>query len=226
MARVLITGAARGIGHALAAELIKRGHNIIATVRNDADAQALKSTFGAKIDVLVFDVTDHKAIKKAASSVEGAIDVLVNSAGVIGPEKQSTLDMDFAGFAKTLEINTLAPLMMCQAFLPHIKQSKRPGIITISSQMGKMAYQVSDRIAYRASKSAVNKVMQGLATDLREINIPVQLVHPGWVRTDMGGQGADISVDESVSGIADLVENIDMSKTGTFVAYDGSTMEW
>jgi NAD(P)-dependent dehydrogenase (short-subunit alcohol dehydrogenase family) len=226
MARVLITGAARGIGLALADELVKRGHEIIGTVRSDADAEAMKARFGDNIHVLTFDVTDQKAILEAANRLEGSIDILVNNAGIIGPEKQSTLDMDFDGFAKTLQINTLAPLMVCQAFLPHLRKSTNPGILTISSQMGKMAYQVSDRIAYRASKSAVNKVMQGLATDLLASGIPVQLVHPGWVRTDMGGQGADISVEESASGIADLVENINIAKSGTFVAYDGSPMDW
>ncbi|KPB01723.1 SDR family oxidoreductase [Ahrensia marina] len=226
MARVLITGVARGIGLALADELVKRGHEIVGTVRSDADAEAMKTKFGDNIHVLTFDVTDQKAILEAANRLEGSIDILVNNAGIIGPEKQSTLDMDFDGFAKTLQINTLAPLMVCQAFLPHLRKSTNPGILTISSQMGKMAYQVSDRIAYRASKSAVNKVMQGLATDLLASGIPVQLVHPGWVRTDMGGQGADISVEESASGIADLVENINIAKSGTFVAYDGSPMDW
>lgn len=226
MARVLITGVARGIGLALATELLKRGHEIIGTVRSDADAQSLKTKFGDKIHLLKFDVTDQTAILEAANKLERGIDILVNNAGTIGPERQSTLDMDFEGFAKTLAINTLAPLMIAQAFRPHLRKSTNPGIITISSQMGKMAYQKSDRIAYRASKSAVNKVMQGLATDLVASGIPVQLVHPGWVRTDMGGQGADISVEESASGIADLVENINMAKSGTFVAYDGTPMDW
>lgn len=226
MARVLITGAGRGIGRALVRELIARGHTIVATVRNKTDAGDLNTEFGDKVETLVFDVTDEYAVREAASSLTGPLDFLVNNAGTIGPERQSTLDMDFAGFAQTLSINTIAPLMVSQAFLPLIKKSNRPGIITISSQMGKMAYKKSDRIAYRASKSAVNKVMQGLATDLMSTGIPVQLVHPGWVRSEMGGPGADISVEESAGGIAGLVENLDMSKSGTFVAYDGTPMDW
>lgn len=226
MLTVLITGAGRGIGKALTDELIARRHFVVGTLRNELDAQALRQAHGEKISVLEFDVTDESAIQAAAKSHSKPIDVLVNNAGIIGPDRQSTLDMDFAGFAQTLNINTIAPLMIAQAFLPNLRKAKKAGIITISSQMGMLNYQKSDRIAYRASKAAVNKVMQGLATDLRAENIAVQLVHPGWVQSDMGGAEADITVEESAKGIANLVEGLDMKATGTFVDYDGSPRDW
>lgn len=190
MAHFLITGAARGIGHALASEALARGHDVTVSVRADADMSRVPE--GA--DTIVFDVLDGAAVAAAAAEVDRPVDILINNAGIIGPARQSTLDMDFDGFAETLSVNTLAPLRVSQAFLPHLRRSDRPRIVTVSSAMGRMSYQKSDRIAYRASKAAVNKVMQGLATDLRADGVAVQCVHPGWVRTDMGGPEADIDV--------------------------------
>ena len=134
--------------------------------------------------------------------------------------------MDFDGFAKTLAVNTLAPLAVSQAFLPHLKRSSSPRILTVSSGMGRMSYAKSDRIAYRASKAAVNKVMQGLATDLEPMGIAVVMLHPGLVRTDMGGAGADIAPAESAAGILAVAEGLTLEGTGQFLNWDGSTVEW
>ncbi|MEO1749162.1 MAG: SDR family NAD(P)-dependent oxidoreductase, partial [Pseudomonadota bacterium] len=172
------------------------------------------------------DVTDRGALAKVASEFKGTIDVLVNNAGVIGPQRQSTLDMDFDGFTETLQINTIAPLAVTQAFLPHLKKSTEPKLIMISSQMGRLAYQKSDRIAYRASKAALNKVMQALATDMFASGVAVQSLDPGWARTDMGGPDADVSPQESATGLMDRIEELSMAKTGTFVNYAGETIDW
>ena len=165
-------------------------------------------------------------MRAAAAGIGEPIDILINNAGIIGPKRQSTLDMDFDGFAQTLAVNTLAPLAVAQAFLPQLKRSAAPRILTISSQMGRMSYAKSDRIAYRASKAAVNKVMQGLATDLKPMAVAVALVHPGWVRTDMGGATADIDPSESASGILTLAEGLTLEGTGQFYNWDGSIAEW
>lgn len=145
---------------------------------------------------------------------------------VVGPDRQASLDMDFEGFADTLDVNVLGPLRVTQAFMPHLRRSDEAKILTVSSQMGMMNNQRSDRFVYRASKAAVNKVMQGLATDLHASAIAVLLVHPGWVRTEMGGQGADISPKRSAMGILDRAEELTMGQSGTFVSYDGSPMKW
>lgn len=222
MAHILITGGARGIGHAIAVEALGRGHKVAVSVRSQADLSAVPDGAGG----LVFDVRDGAAVDEAAASFDGPLDVLINNAGIIGPARQSTLDMDFDGFAETLLVNTLAPLRVTQAFLPSLRRGERPRILTVSSAMGSLSYQKSDRIAYRASKAAVNKVMQGLATDLRAEGIAVQCIHPGWVRTDMGGPQADIDAAESARGIVDRAETLAMVDTGTFVNYDGTAIDW
>lgn len=222
MARILVTGAARGIGAELIREGRARGHDMIGTVRREADGDKLPEG----TSVMVFDVTDHAAVSAAASAFDGGLDVLINNAGVIGPDRQSTLDMDFDGFTQTLAINTIAPLMVTQAFLPHMRKSDHPRVVMISSQMGRLAYKKSDRIAYRASKAALNKVMQGLATDLMARGIAVQSLHPGWARTDMGGKDADISPQDSARGLLDRVESLTMAQTGTFMNHAGETVPW
>jgi NAD(P)-dependent dehydrogenase (short-subunit alcohol dehydrogenase family) len=226
MTAILITGAARGIGMALCADALRRGWAVIGSVRDAAAAKALEAEFGAQFQALVFDVTDAAAIARAAASLDRPIDVLINNAGIIGPDRQSALDMDFDGFAQTLAVNVLAPLRIAQAFLPHLRRSGRPRLMTISSGMGSMSYASSDHLAYRASKAAVNKVTQGLATDLRRFGIAVASLHPGWVRTDMGGRGADIEAGESARGILDIAEKLDLAGTGNFLRYDGSQMAW
>jgi NAD(P)-dependent dehydrogenase (short-subunit alcohol dehydrogenase family) len=223
---ILITGVGRGIGNALAKTALQRGWSVIGSVRDVQEAKILEARFGNRFQTLVFDVTDGNTITKAAEALDIPIDIVINNAGIIGPKRQSTLDMDFDGFAETLAVNVLAPLRVSQAYLPHLKRSSHPRLITISSNMGTMSYAKSDQIAYRASKTAVNKVMQGLATDLKSMGIAVACVHPGWVRTDMGGKHADIDVAESASGIIDIAERLDIAKTGKFLNYDGTSLAW
>ncbi len=236
MTTILITGTNRGIGLELAKQALAMGWKVYGSVRSEADAIRLAGDLGVPVGAtdqtdasfvpMVFDVTDHEAVRSAAVRIEGVIDIVINNAGIIGPDRQSTLDMDFDGFARTLSVNTIAPLNVAQAFLPHLRRSERPRLITISSGMGSMSYQKSDRIAYRASKAAVNKVCQGLATDLRAENIAVIAMHPGWVRTDMGGSSADISAQESACGILAVADSLTMEQSGSFINHDGTRMDW
>ena len=226
MTTILITGAARGIGRALCEDALRRGWSVIGSVRDAETAKALEAELGPRFQALVFDVTDAAAVAKAAASLDRPIDILINNAGIIGPDRQSALDMDFVGFAEALAVNVLAPLRIAQMFLPHLKRGDRPRLLTISSNMGSMSRAGSDHLAYRASKAAVNKVSQGLATDLRRFGIAVAAIHPGWVRTDMGGRGADIEAAESAKGILDIAERLELAGTGKFLRYDGAEMEW
>lgn len=224
MARYLITGGGRGIGAQLARLALDAGHEVLVTVRAGEAPAGTTAISGV-------DLSQPETVSRIADHLGGRpLDVLINNAGVIGPARQSTLDMDFAGFARTLEINTLGPLRVAQAVLPNLRAAaRRDGlarILTITSQMGRMSHAKSDKIAYRASKAAVNKVMQGLATDLTAEKIAVLLVHPGWVRTDMGGAGADIDAADSAVGILRLAETLTMEATGTFVDHRGVALDW
>lgn len=223
MGTTLITGIGRGIGQELARALLMRGDRVIGTLRDPKQATAEWAEFigSGHLKLLRLDVRDEASIAEAAQSLDEPVDVLVNNAGIIGPERQSTLDMDFEGFLETLKVNTLGPLRIVQAFLPQLRHSPNPKIVTISSRMGSLSYAKSDRIAYRASKAAVNKIVQGLSTDLREEGIVVVSVHPGWVRTDMGGSEADISVRESAAGLLALINQLTIEQTGGFFDWQG-----
>ncbi|GKY86524.1 SDR family NAD(P)-dependent oxidoreductase [Sinisalibacter aestuarii] len=206
--RLLVTGSNRGIGAHLVAEARAQGHEVLGLTRPGRGGE------------LEADVTDHAALHALAVNA-GPLDGLVNNAGIIGPARQSTLDMDFEGFRETLEVNTLAPLAVAQAFLPNLRAGHRARIVSISSQMAWMGYRKSDRIAYRASKVALNKLMQGLATDLAPEGIAVAVVDPGWVRTDMGGSEAEDDPRFVARGVLDIVTNLTMEDTGRFLHFTG-----
>lgn len=221
MTTVLITGANRGIGLELARAALKRGWMVYGSARTDNDCKQMADELGDGFTALKFDVTDHAAVGTTLAGIEGPVDILINNAGIIGAKPQSPLEMDFAGFAKTLEVNTLAPLAVAQQALPLLRKAASPRILTISSQMSWMGYAEPDRIAYRASKTAVNKVMQGLSTELVPDGIAVCVIDPGWVQTDMGGAAADNPPDLVARGIIDIADRLDMSGTGKFFKWSG-----
>lgn len=224
MATIVITGANRGIGLELARQYTREGHEVIRMMRGIDKADPL---FGTTI---ALDVTSDESVAKAAAAALGGkpIDLLIANAGVIGPDaaSQSATVMDFAGFAATLDANVLGPLRVIQALLPNLRAAKDAKVAVVSSRMGSMAYAKSDHVAYRASKAAVNKVVQCLATDLAEEGIAVASLHPGWVRTDMGGAGADIDVETSATGLRAVLAGLNLGNTGRFWAYDGEVLTW
>lgn len=217
----LITASNRGIGFELARAALAKGWTVYGSVRTEALAKETAARLDGDYRPLVFDVTDPALVHATAASLDDALDLLVNNAGIIGPERQSPLDMDFDGFAETLKVNTLAPLAVTQAFLPQLRKSPKGRILTISSQMSWMGYRKPDKLAYRASKAAVNKVMQGLATELEPSNIPVALIDPGWVRTDMGGPAADNDPVAVAAGILNIAERLTLADTGKFFKWTG-----
>jgi NAD(P)-dependent dehydrogenase (short-subunit alcohol dehydrogenase family) len=229
MAVVLVTGANRGIGLALTQAYSSRRDKVFATVRRSSDRSQLDAMAEAArgwIDVIEMDVGDPSDIARTRRRLESEpIDVLINNAGIAGPENQSALDMDFDGLMETLAINTIAPLRVANAFLPNVKAAKGK-IITLSSQMGSMQSASSDSLAYRVSKAAVNKLMRGLATELKPMGIPVLTVHPGWVKTEMGGDGAQLTPEQSAAGLLKLIDGLTLSSTGKFLAWNGKELAW
>lgn len=230
MSTVLVTGANRGIGLALVTAWAEQGDDVIATVRSPDSLHDLATVIErlpGRIEVHRLEVTDPASIAALAERLAGRpIDVLINNAGVMGPERQSSLDMDHAGWLEVLKVNTIAPLAVAQALLPNLRLVERAKILTISSGMGSLANAKSDHVAYRSSKAAVNKVMQCLGTDLAAEGIAVAVCHPGWVRTDMGGAGADISPEMSAAGIQRIVDRMTLVHAPVFHVWDGGVLPW
>lgn len=210
---VFITGCGRGIGAALTRDALTRGWQVSGTIRDHSDP------FAGAATLYQVEMADPAAIATQLRNVVGPIDILINNAGVIGPDRQSTLDMDFEGFAETMAINVFAPLAVTQALIPRMSTGAR--VLALSSQMAWMGYAKSDRIAYRASKSALNKLFQGLATDLAPQGIAVGLIDPGWVQTDMGGSEAALRPEVVAQGILDLATTLTLDGSGKFYRYTG-----
>ncbi len=229
MANWLVTGANRGIGLGVSELLLARGDHVFAACRDPEGAtglHGLKARHADRLTLVSLDVTSPDSVTQAAGAVEAPIHVLLNNAGIYGPrDRQGALDMDFDAWEEVLRVNVLAPLRVSQAFLPQVERG-RGKIVTISSQMGSLAGSSGGSLAYRSSKAAVNKAMLGLAEAVRPMGIPVAVMHPGWVRTDMGGAGATLSVADSAAGIIRTIDGLDMRRTGSFLNYDGSTIPW
>ncbi len=231
METVLITGANRGIGLELASRYAAAGSRVLACCRDPAQADKLQSLAQSQNGVAVYGVkvSDGKSIAALAADIRSApIDVLINNAGMPGPapDKQSLAKMDYDGWAETFAVNTMAPLRMLQAFRDNLKAGTNPRAVTITSQMGALALNMPVMFAYCSSKAAVNKVMRMASVELANDGITVGLIHPGWVRTDMGGAGADISVEESATGIMSVIANLTLETTGSFKKWNGEEHAW
>ena len=230
MATVLVTGANRGIGLELVRQCAARGDHVIAACRDPAGAGELAQLArdsNGRVEIHALDVTSDESVKALGTATgRRSIDILVNNAGIIGPGG-TALQTDLGGFAQTLAVNTIAPLRMAQAFAENLRAATPPGkLATITSQMGSLATASLDRIAYRASKAAVNMAMQGVAAEMRSSGVAVILLHPGWVRTDMGGAGADISPQHSAAGILNQIDRLALAETGCFLDYSGRRLPW
>ena len=231
MQRIVVTGANRGIGFALTKQYAaSENSEIHACCRNPVKAKALQtlsSECRAHLVIHPLDVKDETTIRHLALELEALpIDLLINNAGIFGPKQQSAFDMDYVGWAETFAVNSMGPLQVAQHLMPSLRLSKEAKVVTISSQMGSLSRSSTGAYAYRSSKAAVNKVMQVLAEELRNEEIIVTLIHPGWVRTEMGGNNADISVDESANGICRVIRHLTMEQSGRFLQWDGSEHPW
>ncbi|MGX5737112.1 SDR family oxidoreductase [Bosea thiooxidans] len=226
----MITGANRGIGLAITTELLRRGDHVIAAAR-DPEAKTLTELAAAhpgQLTPLALDVTSDASVAAAKDALAGrAIDVLLNNAGVYGPrDRQSGLDVDFDAWREVFEVNVYAPLRVAQAFLPNVEAGQGRKIATISSRMGSLARNPPGEIIYRSSKTAVNMAMVVFGNAVRERNVSVLLFHPGWVQTDMGGGGADITPAESAGGLIRTIDASGMAETNSFRDYTGDKIAW
>ena len=231
MMTVLITGANRGLGLEFASQYAAAGERVFAACRSPAAADALRNMqkkAAGNLSILEMDVTDLENIRDAAARLQQfAIDVLINSAGVAGTPGQTAGNVDYKSWAHVLDVNALGPMRVLESFIEHIARSEKKLVITITSAMGSLADNKSGgSIAYRSSKAAANMAMRSAAVDLAPRGISCVLVHPGWVRTDMGGPKAPLSPQESVKAMRQLIDTLGAKNSGHFYGYDGREYPW
>lgn len=230
MNTVLVTGANRGIGFELARQYAADGWQVLAACRSPGTAQALqqlaRDTPG-KLSLVEIEVTDAHSIKRSAEGDRGPIDVLINCAGVIGRPEQSTGSIDYEDFRHVLDVNVLGPARVTEAFAGRVAQSSRRTIVTITSGMGSLADNTSGGyVPYRTSKAAVNMVMRCAAIDLARRGIVCIVINPGWVKTDMGGAGATLTPEKSVTAMRRVIDKLGPRDSGKFFNYDGREYPW
>ncbi len=226
MPTVMITGANRGLGLEFARQYAADGWQVIAACRDPAQAGELGG-LGKAVEIVALEVTDFSAIAQLGERLKGRIiDVLINNAGVIGTERNiGQLDGD--RWMTTLCIDTVAPLLIAQSLLANLRAGKDKKAIFITSRMGSIADNTSGRYYdYRAAKAGLNAAVKSFAIDTAGDRIIAAVIHPGWVQTDMGGPGAAITVDQSVTGMLRELDALTLADTGTFRNWRGGQYPW
>lgn len=223
---ILIVGASRGLGLGLVAEHLKRGFDVIATVRKPADEAPLKALHGAeRLTVLQADVTSDADIARLASEVPADLDVVFINAGIIGPK--SVVDASTAELDNAMQTNVFGPIRLAHALVGKVRE--KTGVLALmSSRMGSIGEQSSGHSdVYRATKAAQNSLARSLwLLKAQERGVTVLSIHPGWVKTDMGGANADIDVETSVTGMTDQLAAHAGAKVHKFVDYSGREIAW
>lgn len=222
MKTALITGANRGIGLELVRQLGDRGYRVIAVCRNTSpDLNAL--------DVQVeegIDVTDGDSLAELAERLRGTrLDLLVNNAGLLRSSSLETLEDDLEAFRQQFEVNSLAPLRVTRALLNHLNDGGK--VVIITSRMGSIADNTSGgAYAYRMSKTAVNMGGVSLAHDLKDREIAVGLLHPGYVKTRMTGNTGHVDPAEAAAGLVERIDELSMDNTACFRHANGEDLPW
>lgn len=227
METVLITGASRGIGLELSRQYAVRGDKVVATFRGTPSAALQSIANESNLVMCELEVTDADSIATLAETLANeTLDIVINNAGIIGPERQNFKTINADEWLATFAVNTIAPFMLSRALLDNLRHADNPRLITVSSSMGALNEPGVGMYAYRSSKAALNKVMQLLAVELNRFEITVCPIDPGWVKTDMGGPQAALAVEESVAGIIKVISSLSFSDSGKFFTWEGEVRTW
>jgi len=217
---ILITGAGRGLGLELARQYAQDGWRVIGTVR-DGDLRKI----GAESFKL--DVTDFPEVQKLGTKLKGEpLDILFCNAGIIGKRGMALGSFDYADWEKILRVNLLGAAAVIEALVDNVAASERKIIAVMSSRLGSIAETSGVTLPYSTSKAALNLLAKALAETLRPRGIVVAALSPGWVKTDMGGQGATFTPEVSVRGLRKVLGGLRREDSGKFFSHDGSQIPW
>ena len=237
MKTLLVTGGNRGLGLEFTKQYSQLGYRIIATCRNPKEARELnllKETSKTDIKIYTLDVTNHKEIDALSQSLSNIpIDIIINNAGIIGPfpifehiKKQRFKTMDYSVWEEVLRTNLFGPIKISECFLENLKNGQDKKIIFISSTVGSINEGKESAYAYATSKTALNKAISLMAEDLRNENINILALCPGYVKTRMNGGGANLETNESIEGMIKQINSLNESNSGNFLRYNGEKIAW
>ena len=229
MPAVLVTGAGRGIGLEFVRQYAAEDWRVIACCRKPEAATELakiaKASSG-KVTTHALDVVDHRRIDQLSKEMARTpIDVLVNNAGIGANQKFG--ESDYELWQEAFRVNTLGPMKVAEAFAQQVAASQAKKIATLSSIMGSIGdNKLGSYYGYRSTKAAVNAVVRSMAIDLKRLGIVAVALHPGWVKTDMGGPRANLDVATSVKGLRRVIAGLKREDSGRFLSYDGQELPW
>jgi len=231
MSTVLVTGANRGLGLEFCRQYAEAGWKVLACCRNPLEASALGALAAQHpaLSVHAVELTDFDSIDSLSRQLaDASIDVLLCNAGVYSDDgKNSFGQLDYPRWLDSFVINTQAPLKLAEAFLPQVKRSGRRLIVGISSLMGSMTDNTSGgSIMYRSSKAALNASLKSLSLNLAGQGVGVLILHPGWVKTDMGGENAPTRPIESIAGMRHVIDTFSLADSGRFIDFRGNEAPW
>ncbi|HUO58623.1 MAG TPA: SDR family oxidoreductase [bacterium] len=231
---VLVTGANRGIGFAVAKVYAESGDKVFAACRQPEKAEELKKlqkSHPGLVEPVALEVDSDDSVQAAAKVVAGKsahLDALINMAGIMPGKYDSKLeDLDFKYCREAYETNVLGCLRTAKFFLPLLRKAKGARIVNVTSGLGSISGTDNPNFyAYGASKSALNKVSRTLAFELKKDNIVCVALDPGWVKTDMGGPNAWLTPEQSSTAIVKTVKGLTMDRTSLFIYNDGKELNW
>lgn len=231
MSTVMIVGATRGIGLELTKQYAEEGNTVIACARDLGAASQLDELSAGSDNIRIeeLDIAESSSIESAASRIgKDAIDSIIIVAGYVGgmPENQTIDNVDLDEWHRTLNINTIGPLLVARSFKDNLSASGNGNLMILSSQLAASTWPMGGMYVYSTTKAAVSKVGQILALDWAEDPIIVSIMHPGWVQTDMGGPTAEITAEESASGIRNVLSGLKKEDSGNFYKWNGEIHPW
>jgi NAD(P)-dependent dehydrogenase (short-subunit alcohol dehydrogenase family) len=231
---ILVTGANRGIGLALTRVLLASGHAVIAGCRKPDLAAELKQlvlSHPETLDLIECDLDSEKELRSTAEASlnrRKKLDVLVNNAGIM-PEagQESILDIDLGLLRQAFSTNVLGTMRVIRAFYPLLSKSERPRIVNVSSSLGSISTREGhDHYAYSASKAALNMLTRMIANEFAPQGVTTVAISPGWVRTEMGGEQATLSPEESAQTLSEAIRKIGPESNGEFLDRNGRTGQY
>jgi NAD(P)-dependent dehydrogenase (short-subunit alcohol dehydrogenase family) len=230
MNNILITGANRGIGLEFCKQYLNQENYLYVCCRHPDSAEELKSLqkqYPNNLSILKLDVSSETDIHELKNLLANKpIDILINNAGIL-TKKESGIELDAKSWHTILETNTIAPYLIINTLLENLRLGKQKKIINMSSILGSIALtEDGEYVAYNASKAALNSITKSLSKTHLKDHFTVVCLHPGWVRTDMGGPNAQIDVQKSVSGMIKLISGLSINDSGKFYGYDGKELPW
>lgn len=228
MATVLITGANRGIGLEMARQYAAAGDKVIACVRDPAAATELnKIAESGDVTLERMELGDFDSITAMRKRIgDLPIDIVINNAGWVGGGKQGIDDVDIAEWHRTLDINTIGPLILAREFKSNLAASGNGKLMNVSSQLAASTWPMGGMIIYSTTKAGLSKITQILAIDWKDEPITVGVMHPGWVKTDMGGPNAELTPEESAEGIRNVIAGMTKEDSGKFYKWNGDIHPW